>query len=474
MDKKPGRNDSCHCGSGKKYKKCCYDKDAEAQRQLLENPPSLNTGTMMDYYMDLFHPMGLLVNKIIQFEKDGKELQAGLTDFEETFKPGDPDGVPDSYFNTWMMLDYRFGNSKKTICERLIESAKTQLKEEITDKFENGLDSISKSYFTFYQVFADSKDYLFVTELYSGNKWRVIKIDDSFDEPFKPGEVLFTRLFGTPHEAFMAAAALTFKKESAQRFKDTITDITTRFARETKTDIKDAFIEASKHFFRHMLHLLLKGISERKTNIPQIVNAEGEDIVLETLIYDIRDAETLKKRIVNMKQVEYDKQNNLWTWYKKGKGIMGMRSILGNMRIVGRELHAEVQSQNRAITLMGKIERELKSSVRFIKSIQKPIQEAILEQGNMPSAPSGIEQLSPTDQAEIKAHMDKYLETYYLTDWIKHPIPALDGLRPLDAVKTAKGKKKLINLIDYMADTEKNKPGDKFDFDILRKKLKLI
>lgn len=26
-DKRPGRNDPCHCGSGKKYKKCCLAKD---------------------------------------------------------------------------------------------------------------------------------------------------------------------------------------------------------------------------------------------------------------------------------------------------------------------------------------------------------------------------------------------------------------------------------------------------------------
>ena len=26
-DKKPGRNDPCHCGSGKKYKKCCLATD---------------------------------------------------------------------------------------------------------------------------------------------------------------------------------------------------------------------------------------------------------------------------------------------------------------------------------------------------------------------------------------------------------------------------------------------------------------
>src|ERR1700690_3140754 len=27
----PGRNDPCHCGSGKKYKKCCEEKDAAAK-----------------------------------------------------------------------------------------------------------------------------------------------------------------------------------------------------------------------------------------------------------------------------------------------------------------------------------------------------------------------------------------------------------------------------------------------------------
>ncbi len=32
---KPGRNDRCHCGSGKKYKACCLTKDEAAERQEL-------------------------------------------------------------------------------------------------------------------------------------------------------------------------------------------------------------------------------------------------------------------------------------------------------------------------------------------------------------------------------------------------------------------------------------------------------
>jgi uncharacterized protein YecA (UPF0149 family) len=34
--KLPGRNDPCHCGSGKKYKKCHEEKDAAATHTVLE------------------------------------------------------------------------------------------------------------------------------------------------------------------------------------------------------------------------------------------------------------------------------------------------------------------------------------------------------------------------------------------------------------------------------------------------------
>jgi hypothetical protein len=34
---KPGRNDPCHCGSGKKYKQCCLEKDDAAARKARES-----------------------------------------------------------------------------------------------------------------------------------------------------------------------------------------------------------------------------------------------------------------------------------------------------------------------------------------------------------------------------------------------------------------------------------------------------
>jgi hypothetical protein len=33
---RPGRNEPCHCGSGRKYKQCCLDKDETAARAARE------------------------------------------------------------------------------------------------------------------------------------------------------------------------------------------------------------------------------------------------------------------------------------------------------------------------------------------------------------------------------------------------------------------------------------------------------
>ena len=34
----PGRNDPCHCGSGKKYKRCCHDADQRAKAPMQAAP----------------------------------------------------------------------------------------------------------------------------------------------------------------------------------------------------------------------------------------------------------------------------------------------------------------------------------------------------------------------------------------------------------------------------------------------------
>jgi len=40
-----GRNDACHCGSGRKYKHCCLDRDQDAARAKSETDAPVEAGT---------------------------------------------------------------------------------------------------------------------------------------------------------------------------------------------------------------------------------------------------------------------------------------------------------------------------------------------------------------------------------------------------------------------------------------------
>jgi len=77
MTQKLGRNDPCHCGSGKKYKKCCLAKDAQIKRQ--------NSDTGMNQAAQLmpspidwsdFDDLDDLSNRVVDLVNDGKLQEA--------------------------------------------------------------------------------------------------------------------------------------------------------------------------------------------------------------------------------------------------------------------------------------------------------------------------------------------------------------------------------------------------------------
>ncbi|MBN2321403.1 MAG: SEC-C domain-containing protein [Acidobacteria bacterium] len=75
--KMPGRNDPCHCGSGKKYKKCCLAKDDELRKALTAE---LETAEE-DWESSL--------------EDDDRDFEADAEDWEIFEEDDDPDWEPD-------------------------------------------------------------------------------------------------------------------------------------------------------------------------------------------------------------------------------------------------------------------------------------------------------------------------------------------------------------------------------------------
>jgi len=85
MSKKPGRNDPCPCGSGKKYKECCglgQTQGGFVQTPELWFPPSEQTGTLWDDYMEVIPIVAMYGKKIMDFDEDGPEFKRAVSNFK--------------------------------------------------------------------------------------------------------------------------------------------------------------------------------------------------------------------------------------------------------------------------------------------------------------------------------------------------------------------------------------------------------
>jgi hypothetical protein len=217
MAEKPGRNAPCPCGSGKKYKKCCMDKDEQerfndANREFEESL----TGTPLDEYFMLFRMLLIYAEKVRMTPgEDGKEFDRGEKDFIRDFKPGQDRWLPESFLNNWLIFDFRFGYSGKTVCERFMEAEPNALVEPGPEN----LKIISGSYFTFYSVMATTQKELILSDLYNGKKWIMEKLGgEGFEERAKPGEIWFTRLVGVPERCYNASTPYVFDPDARENF----------------------------------------------------------------------------------------------------------------------------------------------------------------------------------------------------------------------------------------------------------------
>lgn len=73
---KIGRNDPCHCGSGKKYKKCCQGSD-QAQRS--ETPSLVQPGT--GRFIEIQDDVDLASNNVVKLLRQGRLDEAEQAGF---------------------------------------------------------------------------------------------------------------------------------------------------------------------------------------------------------------------------------------------------------------------------------------------------------------------------------------------------------------------------------------------------------
>jgi hypothetical protein len=358
---KIGRNDPCPCGSGKKYKKCCALNEDLPDLSL---PEEHLTGTRLDDYMQLIGAVYMYYQGLVEFDDDRKELKKEAREFEKRFRPGMDDGVSDGVYMSWLLCDLRFGRSRKTVCERFLESGAIK---GLNDSAISLYQHMSNSYATFYEVIDFEPEWIRFVELGTGAPWSVHRLPDTYEEVIK-GEIWYIRFVGPADDAFELSAPYMFDPDAKEVFSKAMG----MQIEETRKTLGDLI--GSEKLFRESCKVALPGWAEYMLDsdidciddempddelpgpsMPVLLNTDGEMMRFCKVVFKVLDEEAVKTALTSMKGFDYDAKNKTWVWFKKGNkqiSILPMTS-LGMLTIKRGRLTCETNSEERAERLAG-------------------------------------------------------------------------------------------------------------------------
>ncbi|MEW5901497.1 MAG: SEC-C metal-binding domain-containing protein [Acidobacteriota bacterium] len=482
MTKKIGRNEPCPCGSGKKYKKCCGPKEHPA----FGLPADLRTGTPLDDYMLLYEVVAICAQGIAQFEADGKILKKVEAELEKKLRPGEENGISLSLFMSWLHFDFRFGRSRETVVERFLRSTHAS---RLLEPGPTHLGHFARSYCAWYEILEVHEDRIDLAELGTGVTWRVFRVNEPSEKEAKAGQIWYLRLLGPPAGAYIFTPPYIYPPEA----KEWLTAMTAKLEEAALDDRlqialtrKDLFVEACKANVPNWAFVFLGRYDEiaslrsmapaKPHKRPILLNTDGQLLSPTRVFFKVKDRDALKEGLSALDGFEYDAHDKDWTWMRRTKKQARTfgKMVIARLRLRGDRLIAEVNSLERATELIGRLTVHLgaaldyeKTESRSVDSFPEPTEEELRKHEE--------EQRKLYSQPEIRAAIEKQHEDYYLTEWIRTKVPALDGLTPLAAVGTEEGRRRVETLLDDFEDSGRGRPDyePRFDFDRLRRRLGL-
>jgi tetratricopeptide (TPR) repeat protein len=116
---KPGRNEPCPCGSGKKYKRCCLDKDQEAERRLQRKTAAETAARLAAQYDidETEQELASASNAAVDLVHEGKldEAEEAARELLERFP-----SAHDGWDRLGMVYQARGDNQKAADCYRKV------------------------------------------------------------------------------------------------------------------------------------------------------------------------------------------------------------------------------------------------------------------------------------------------------------------------------------------------------------------
>lgn len=459
------RNAPCPCGSGKKYKACCMNKESRGApdnlwrqiRQADENVVKqlfkyLRNEFEEEAIYDAWDEFVISREDILFDDEEHLHSQAFYPWFFFNWLPAEWEEEGEDYF----IDDY---TQIPTIARSYLNDYRKRLSE-MEQRF---IELSCNQNYSFHEVLDCQpgigftlKDILLGREVYVTER--------SATTYAQKGDIVFAKVIQYDTVGLMVGCGSVLIPPA---HKLLLIDLRAMM-RSDKEDIGENLTTQDLFEWDMEIRDLYFDILDAMRRPPKIYNTDGDPLCMHDLLFEISATpqaafDSLKSLALDipeeelLEEAEFDDEGNLtkidFRWIKKGTSKMldGDYTTLGYITIEGRELRVSVNSEKRAKKIRKEIEKRLKGQVTHQKTEVESVESMLKKPSDEPD-----EALYPPMAPEIEEILEQSLDAHW-KKWINEKIPALGGITPRQAVKSKDGREKLIALLDDFE--RRDRPG---------------
>lgn len=448
---KPGRNDPCPCGSGKKYKQCCL----AAEQAELQAPEEL-LWRQLRRELDGFQ---VRLHRFINEHYGPDALDDAWRAFhlwvddEEFFDAESPLIEP---FVTWMAYEWQPDDDEE--CEVLdaaladVVPARAWLQRKgrsAAPLLREYVEACLAKPFSFYDVLeVRAGRGLVLEDVLTGSRHEVL--DKSASQALEVGALIYARLVPVRGMVLLEAVwpfvlpPITRNEVVAQRQR-----------MQHLTPVLD---DQALHDWSDELRTICLDLFEQMQSraLPQMQTTDGEDIEFHKLVYDIDSAQIAFDALKHLSSVSEESEllaeaewqdgrleKVQFAWTKAGNAMHAewSNTSLGWIEIAGTRMTVQLQSRERAERFRELAASALGERGRYRMSEIRDLAQAMAEHRQQ-AGPTP----APVSSPEIDALLHAQLADHYRR-WVDMEIPALAGRTPRDAVSSPDGREQVEALL---------------------------
>jgi hypothetical protein len=451
---KPGRNDPCPCGSGKKFKRCCM------QAQEVEPPQEMRwrrlrraiegmAATLLRYGRQRYGPA--------LFDEAWHRFGMG-----EEAEPFSPDTPHKPVFMPWLFFDWK-PDPRHTRLEAAALDGLTLAQAYLRDNARRAdpllveyLEACCAAPFSFYDaVSVRPGKGLVVRDIFNGTEIDVSERTATMQ--IQAGDILFAKIACLNDIALIEG--LTPVMIPPDR-RAPILALRKRMERSGKP-LTAAQLKAWDLDMLRTYHDIVEPILNPRR--PELRNTDGEPLAPHTVVFDIESPEAAFDALADLciassrdellAQATRDAAGRLvaiaFDWLKAGNAMhkTWSNTIMGHIVIDGTRLTAQVNSENRALRFR-EIVRERLPTARYrstaIESVEAMLRQAQASPAAARRAADEVEAFNA--RPEVAAALAEEMRRHYRA-WLDTKIPLLGNKTPRQAVNSRDGRELVEGLL---------------------------